>query len=55
MKNVNKSLPFEAIHDDEYDRYLMMAEMLHERGLLLEKSVLQLAKILYEKDIDHEN
>ena len=46
---------FESLSVDEYMKYLDIAEMLHEKGLLLVKSVVQLAKEIYEKESKNEN
>lgn len=49
MTTVNK-IPFEALADDDYEKYLDQAKYLQEKGLLLGYDVTQLAKIIYEKD-----
>jgi hypothetical protein len=46
---------FEALSVDEYMKYLDKAEMLREKGLLLDKSVVKLAKEIYEKESKNEN
>lgn len=54
MKIVNTK-NFDLLSVDEYMKYLDRAEMLHEKGLLLDKSVVQLAKEIYEKESKNEN
>lgn len=47
-------MKFESVDNDTYILYIEKAEMYHEKGLLLDKSVLQLAELLYEKDNEND-
>lgn len=47
MKNVN----INNLTNSEFDKYLNKANYLHERGLHSDKDVLQLAQLIYEKEI----
>jgi hypothetical protein len=42
---------FETIDTDEYIRYIEKAELLQEKGLHTDKTVIQLAKLIYENDL----
>jgi len=50
MKSKNW-LPFESLGNEQYIRYLERAEMFHEKDLHTDKTVIQLANILYEKEM----
>lgn len=55
MTTVNTKIPFELLSNDEYISYIEKAEMLHEQGLLLDLSVIELAKKIHEKDTTRES
>jgi hypothetical protein len=55
MKTVNTNQQFESVDVDTYIKYIEQAEMLHENGLLLGRTVAQLAELLYEKDKQNED
>ena len=43
---------FETIDTDEYIRYIEKAELLQEKGLHTDKTVIQLAKMIYEANTE---
>jgi hypothetical protein len=54
MKSEN-FVKFEALSNDEYINFLEIARLYHEMGLLLDKSIVQLAKIMYETEVKNES
>lgn len=48
MKTANTE--FEGLSPEEYEKYYGMAEYLRDKGLLTDKSVIELAKQIYEKE-----
>lgn len=51
MKDANKDLSFEQVEMHVFEKYVEQAEFLHEKGLHTDKSILELSKLLYKKDI----
>lgn len=54
MKSENLP-PFESLDTYTYIRYIELAEMVQDKGLHTDKSVIQLAKLMYEKEYMHES
>ena len=55
MKTVNTKPEFESISTDQYIKYIEQAEMLHQKGLLLEVDIVKLDTCIYEKGEQNEN
>lgn len=49
MTNANTNLT--SADNDTYIKYIELAEMFHQKGLHTDKTVIQLANILYEKEM----
>lgn len=43
-------MQFESLDTDVYIRYIEKAELLQEKGLHTDKSVIELAQLIYEND-----
>jgi hypothetical protein len=54
LKTVDTKRPFEHVCQAEFNKYVEHAQFVQNNGLHSDKSVIQLAKIIYEKAINNE-
>jgi len=55
MKTVSTNLPFESLPSHEYMKYINRADYAQSLGLHRDKDVIQLARYIYEKELQNES